>query len=161
MSNCQSVLRNPLVDKTIESTVVKFCTNRLPTSQLPPESPLRYVVACSRPPNWPFPVELDVRLSNAESAPAPFIRARYPPPDTATPIRGSTALRFPPSMSLTILSMYSLVSRPLILKRVRRLFNAGMVLLSRRLSHVVSLAERPVAARIVGRGDGHDTEAGA
>src|SRR4051794_35872332 len=67
-------------------TELKLFIIKLPTSHPPPESPVRYVADCSRPPKCEaFNIESDVRLSNAAIIPAPFSIALYPPPDIAIP----------------------------------------------------------------------------
>ena len=70
-------------------TLVKLFANNDPTSQLPPESPARYVADCRSPPSWPGVVAPGVLESNAAKAPAPFINARYPPPEAAIPMLGN------------------------------------------------------------------------
>ena len=126
-----------------------------PTSHPPPDSPARYVEACSSPPMPPCCVEFTVRLSAAARKPAPFIRALYPPPDTAMPIFGS-------AVALALyLSMYAAASKPAMPRRESSSFIGATVLLRRRDSHSVSFADSESATRMVGRSAGQETLPGA
>ena len=116
-----------------------------PTSHPPPLRPARYVADCSKPPRWPADVEFGVRLSNAANAPAPFIRALYPPPDTAMPTFGSC------EVLLVWLSIYDAASNPSIVTCPKKSFIAETVLLRLSFNQSVSLDDNDEAARTEGR----------
>lgn len=100
-------------------------------------------------------VEFVVRSSAAATNPAPFSMARYPPPDTAMAIFGSSLAFF--VMPL----MYDVVSKPEIFALERKDSIGVTVLFLLSSSHFVSLLDREEADRILGLSEGQVTFAGA
>jgi hypothetical protein len=96
-----------------------------------------------------------VLSSAAARKPAPFINARYPPPETAIPIFGRVE-----ALPETLL-MYASASNPEMFIRLSHSVIGAMVAFLRSCSHDVSSEDKFEASRMVGLVDGQDTEAGA
>lgn len=87
--------------------------------------------------------------------PAPFIKARYPPPEAAIPIFGSAVALF------LIPLIYDEASKPVIFILVNHEIIGSTVAFLLNCSHAVSFGESESASLIVGRFAGQGTTAGA